>query len=188
MEGVDASLGKYDTFKSCLDLTSQDDADSGNELFSPESDHQRDSEHSFSNRSVVENDLEDDDSKTAYCDQDDSLQGADMPIFTSENNMTESNGSSSHHGKESNLSTIGSCDRSKNIASSKVKAGKTDGLQSSMDCSDKDKLGSIPEHSEVEEELDKEGNSQSQKGLGKHMPGCTSFLFLKESVLLFAFM
>ncbi|GJN14633.1 hypothetical protein PR202_gb01481 [Eleusine coracana subsp. coracana] len=172
MEGVGASLGKYDTFKSCLDLTSQmDEADSGNELFSPESDHQRDSELSFSNHSVVETDLVEDDSKTAYCNQVDSLQGVDMPTVTSENKTTESNGSSSHHGKESNLSPKGSCDRSKNIASVKVKAGQTDGLQATMDCSDKDKLGSIPEHSEGEEELDKEVNSQLQKGLGKHMPG-----------------
>ncbi|KAK3138552.1 hypothetical protein QOZ80_5AG0370390 [Eleusine coracana subsp. coracana] len=172
MEGVGASLGKYDTFKSCLDLTSQmDEADSGNELFSPESDHQRDSELSFSNHSVVETDLVEDDSKTAYCNQDDSLQGVDMPTVTSENNMTESN-RSSHHGKESNLSPKGSCDRSKIIASVKVKAGQTDGLQASMDCSDKDKLGSIPEHSEGEEELDKEVNSQLQKGLGVEISLC----------------
>ncbi|KAK3135352.1 hypothetical protein QOZ80_5BG0417910 [Eleusine coracana subsp. coracana] len=173
IEGVGASLGKYDTFKSCLDLTSQmDEADSGNELFSPESDHQRDSELSFSNHSVVETDLEEYDSKTAYSDQVDSLQGVDMPTVTSENKTTESNGSSSHHGKESNLSPKGSCDRSKNIASVKVKAGQTDGLQATMDCSDKDKLGSIPEHSEGEEELDKEENSQLQKGLGVEISLC----------------
>jgi phosphatidate phosphatase LPIN len=169
LENVSASLDKHDTFKSCLDQTSQiDDADSGNELFSPESDNQRDSELSFSNRSVVEADLGEDESKTACCDQDVSLLGADMPTFIPEDSMTESKGSSSHHGKESNLSPIDSRDRSNNIASDKVEAGKTDSLQSSMGCNDKDKLGSILEHSGGEEELSKE-NSQSQRGLGKHM-------------------
>jgi phosphatidate phosphatase LPIN len=43
-------------------------------------------------------------------------------------------------------------------------------LQSSMGCSEKDKLGSIPEHSEGEEELGREEKSQLQRGLGKHMP------------------
>jgi phosphatidate phosphatase LPIN len=160
LENVSASLDKYDTFKSCLDLTSQiDDADSGNELFSPESDNQRDSELSFSNRSVVEADLGEDESKTACFDQDVSLQGADMPTFIPEDSMTESKGSSSHHGKESNLSPIDSRDRSNNIASAKVEAGETDSLQSFMGCNDKEKLGSIPEHSGGEEELSKEENS-----------------------------
>jgi phosphatidate phosphatase LPIN len=171
LEDVGSSLRKYDTFKSCLDLTSQiDDADSGNGLFSPESDSQRDSELGFSNRSVVGTDLEEDESKTVYSDQDVSLHGADIPTFTSEDNVTSSKGSSSHHVKESNLSPEVSHDKSKNIASAKAEAGNTDGLQSSMGCSDKDKLGSIPEHSEGEEELGREEKSQLQKGLGKHMP------------------
>jgi phosphatidate phosphatase LPIN len=172
LEDVGSSLRKYDTFKSCLDLTSQiDDADSGNELFSPESDNQRDSELGFSNRSVVGTDLgEEDESKTAYSDQNVSLHGADIPTFTSEDNMTESKGSPSHHVKESNLSPEVSLDKSKNIASAKVETGNTDGLQSSMGCSEKDKLGSIPEHSEGEEELGREEKSQLQRGLGKHMP------------------
>jgi hypothetical protein len=48
-----------------------------------------------------------------------------------------------------------------------------------MATSGKDKLGSIPEHPEVEEEQNKEEHSQSQKGLGKHMSGFMLFLFPK---------
>lgn len=179
LEGPGASFGKYDTFKSCLDLTSQiNDGDSGTELFSPESDHQRDSELGLGNRSVVETDLGEDESKTSYFDQDDPLQEAvDISAFTSEDIRTQSKESSSHYGKESDLSHEGgSHGRSKDIASAETEAGKSDGLQSSTASSDKDKLGSIPEHSEVEEELNKEEPSHLQKVLGMEISLCGNML------------
>ncbi|XP_062179855.1 phosphatidate phosphatase PAH2-like isoform X2 [Phragmites australis] len=180
LKDAGASFGKYDTFKSCLDLTSQiDDGDSGPELFSPESDHQKDSELNLGNRSVVETDLDDDESKAAYCDQDDPLQeGVDISTFTSEDNGTRSEKSSSHCGKESDLCPEGgSHDRSKDIASASIEAVKSDDLQSSTASSDnKNKLGSIPEHSEGEEELNEEEHSQSQKGLGVEISLCGNML------------
>ncbi|TVU23205.1 hypothetical protein EJB05_30194 [Eragrostis curvula] len=100
----------------------------------------------------------------------------DVSTFTSQDNITESEGHSSHHGKEPNLSPEESHAKSKDITSAKTESGKNDSLQSSMGCSDKDKLGSIPEHSEGEEEPDKEDNSQLQKGLGVEISLCGNML------------
>ncbi|KAL6841306.1 hypothetical protein ACP4OV_028824 [Aristida adscensionis] len=142
-EGTGASFSKFDTFKSCLDLTSQaDDGDSGNELFSPESDRRRGSMLSLDNHSVAETDLEEDESRTACCDQDDPLQeGVD--------NRSQSDDSSFEGGSHN---------RSKGIASAEI---------------EKDKLGSIPEHSE-EEELN--GGEKSHKGLGVEISLCGNML------------
>lgn len=172
LEDTGASFGKNDTFQSCLDLTSQiDDGDSGNELFSPGSDYQRDSELSLGNCSVAETDLEEGETKTACCGQYGPLQeGVDVSTFTSEVDKIQNKENSSPEG--------GSHGRDKEIAS-EIEAAGSDGLQSSMATSGKDKLGSIPEHPEVEEEQNKEEHSQSQKGLGKHMSGFMLFLFPK---------
>ncbi|OEL13390.1 Phosphatidate phosphatase PAH1, partial [Dichanthelium oligosanthes] len=178
LEDAGASFCKKDTFQSCLDLTSQiDDGDSGNELFSPGSDYQRDSDLSLGNCSVAETDLEEGETKTGYRDQDGPLQeGVDVSTVTSEVDRTQSKRSSSCYGKESDLSSEGdSHNRSKEIASETEAAG-SDGLQSSMATGDKDKLGSIPEHSEVEEEQNKEEHSQSQKGLGVEISLCGNML------------
>ncbi|KAL6619097.1 hypothetical protein ACP70R_034236 [Stipagrostis hirtigluma subsp. patula] len=154
-EDTGASFSKYDTFKSCLDLTSQvDDGDSGNELFSPDSEHQRSSMLSLDNHSVAEIDLEEDESRT----QDDPLQeGVE--------NRTRSEDSSSEGGSH---------DRAKDITSAEVEAGKSNGLQSAFESSEKDKLGSIPEHSEAEDDL-YEGE-KSQKGLGIEISLCGNML------------
>lgn len=182
LEDAGASFGKYDTFKSCLDLTSQiDDGDSGNEPFSPEFDRQRDSELSLSNSSVVEIDRGEDESNTAHCDRNDQLhylqQDVDTQAVTSDDNRTQSEESSAHYGKESDLSCEGgSHDRSKDITSSEVETDKSDGLQSPPGNSDKDKLGSIPENSTAEEELNKEEHPQLQKGLGFEISLCGHML------------
>ena len=189
LEDTGANFAKNDTFQSCLDLTSQvDDGDSGNELFSPGSDYQRDSELSLRNCSVAvaETYLEEGETKTAYSDQDGRLQeGVDASIFTLGVDRTRNKRSSSHYGKGSDLFSEGGS-HDKELASETEAAG-SDDLQSSIATSDKDKLGSIPEHSE-EEEQSKEEHSQSQNGLGKHMPGCILFLFPnKDNVSLFCF-
>ncbi|RLN27858.1 phosphatidate phosphatase PAH1 [Panicum miliaceum] len=175
LEDTGASFAKTDTFQSCLDLTSQvDDGDSGNELFSPGSDYQRDSELSLGNCSVAETDLEEGETKTAYSDQDGRLQeGVNASIFTLGVDRTRNKRSSSHYGKGSDLSSEGGS-HDKELASETEAAG-SDGLQSSMATSDKDKLGSIPEHSE-EEEQSKEEHSQSQKGLGVEISLCGNML------------
>ncbi|XP_066368418.1 phosphatidate phosphatase PAH1 [Miscanthus floridulus] len=169
LEDTSASFGKNDTFQSCLDLTSQiDDGDSGNELFSPGSDYQRDSELSLGNCSVAETDLEEGETKTAYCGQYGPLQeGVDVSTFTSEVDKIQNKENSSPEG--------GSHGRDKEIAS-EIEAAGSDGLQSSMATSGKDKLGSIPEHPEVEEEQNKEEHSQSQKGLGVEISLCGNML------------
>lgn len=171
LEDTGASFGKNDTFQSCLDLTSQiDDGDSGNELFSPGSDYQRDTELSLGNCSVAETDLEEGETKTAYCGQYGPLQeGVDVSTFTSEVDKTQNKESSPEGGSHG---------RDKEIAS-EIEAAGSDSLQSSMATSGKDKLGSIPEHSEVEEEQNKEEHSQLQKGLGKHVSDFILFLFPK---------
>lgn len=167
-EDTSASFGKNDAFQSCLDLTSQiDDGDSGNELFSPGSDSQRDAEHNLGNCSVAETDLEEGESKTAYCGQYGPLQeGVNVSLFTLEVDKTQN--------KESSPAG-GSHDRDKEIAS-EIEAAASDGLQSSMATSGKDKLGSIPEHSEVEDEQNKEEHSQSQNGLGVEISLCGNML------------
>jgi len=173
LEDTGANLAKNDTFQSCLDLTSQvDDGDSGNELFSPGS--QRDSELSLGNSSVAGTYLEEGETKTAYSDQDAQLQeGVDVSIFTLGVDRTRNKRSSSHYGKGSDvLSEGGSHD--KELASETEAAG-SDDLQSSIATSDKDKLGSIPEHSE-EEEQSKEEHSQSQNGLGVEISLCGNML------------
>ncbi|CAD6333588.1 unnamed protein product [Miscanthus lutarioriparius] len=169
LEDTGASFGKNDTFQSCLDLTSQiDDGDSGNELFSPGSDYQRDSELSLGKCSVAETDLEEGETKTAYCGQYGPLQeGVDVSTFTSEVDKIQNKENSSPEG--------GSHGRDKEIAS-EIEAAGSDGLQSSMATSGKDKLGSIPEHPEVEEEQNKEEHSQSQKGLGVEISLCGNML------------
>lgn len=169
LEDTGASFGKNDTFQSCLDLTSQiDDGDSGNELFSPGSDYQRDSELSLGNCSVAETDLEEGETKTACCGQYGPLQeGVDVSTFTSEVDKIQNKENSSPEG--------GSHGRDKEIAS-EIEAAGSDGLQSSMATSGKDKLGSIPEHPEVEEEQNKEEHSQSQKGLGVEISLCGNML------------
>ena len=185
LEDTGANLAKNDTFQSCLDLTSQvDDGDSGNELFSPGS--QRDSELSLGNSSVAGTYLEEGETKTAYSDQDAQLQeGVDVSIFTLGVDRTRNKRSSSHYGKGSDLFSEGGS-HDKELASETEAAG-SDDLQSSIATSDKDKLGSIPEHSE-EEEQTKEEHSQTQKGLGKHISGCILFLFPnKDNVSLFCF-
>jgi phosphatidate phosphatase LPIN len=137
------------------------------------------------NCSVAETDLEEGETKTAYSDQDGRLQeGVNVSIFTLGVDRTRNKRSSSHYGKGSDLSSEGGS-HDKELASETEAAG-SDGLQLSMATSDKDKLGSIPEHSE-EEEQSKEEHSQSQKGLGKHMSGCILFLFPKDNVSLFCF-
>ncbi|KAG2618752.1 hypothetical protein PVAP13_3NG079774 [Panicum virgatum] len=173
LEDTGANLAKNDTFQSCLDLTSQvDDGDSGNELFSPGS--QRDSELSLGNSSVAGTYLEEGETKTAYSDQDAQLQeGVVVSIFTLGVDRTRNKRSSSHYGKGSDmLSEGGSHD--KELASETEAAG-SDDLQSSIATSDKDKLGSIPEHSE-EEEQSKEEHSQSQNGLGVEISLCGNML------------
>ncbi|TKW26873.1 hypothetical protein SEVIR_3G219600v4 [Setaria viridis] len=164
LEDAGASFGKKETFQSCLDLTLQiDDGDSGNELFSPGSDYQRDSELSLGNTSVAETDLQEGETKTAYCDQDGPLQeGVDVSKFTTEADRTRNKRASSPYGKESDLSP-------------ETEAAVSEGLPLSMATSDKDKLGSIPEHSE-EEEQDKEEHSESPKGLGVEISLCGNML------------
>ncbi|CAN6327948.1 unnamed protein product [Urochloa humidicola] len=177
LEDAGASLGKKETFQSCLDLTSQiDDGDSGNELFSPGSDYQRDSELSLGNCSVAETDMKEGEIKTSYCNQDGPLhEGVEVSKFTTEVGTTQ-NKSYTRYGNASDLSSEGgSHNRNKEIASETEAAG-SEGLQSSMATSDKDKLGSIPEHSEVEEEHSKEEHSQSQKGLGVEISLCGHML------------
>jgi len=167
LEDTGASFGKNDTFQSCLDLTSQiDDGDSGNELFSPGSDYQRDSELSLGNCSVAETDLQEGETKAADCGRYGPLQeGVDVSTFTSEVDKTQIKESSSPEG--------GSHGRAKEI---EIEAAGSDGLQSTMATSGKDKLGSIPEHSEVEEEQNKAEHSQSQKGLGLEISLCGNLL------------
>lgn len=167
LEDAGGNFVKKDTFQSCLDLTSHmDDGDSGNELFSPGSDYQRDSELSLGNCSIAETDLEEGKDKTAFCDQ----------PFSSEVDRTPDKERSSHYDEESNLSPEGgSHDRGNEIASETVAAG-SDDLPSSLATSDKDKLGTIPEHSEVDEEQNKGENSQSQKGLGVEISLCGNML------------
>nr|CAB3449360.1 unnamed protein product [Digitaria exilis] len=176
LEDAGARLGKNDTFQSCLDLTSQiDDGDSGNELFSPGSDYHRDSDLILGNCSVAETDVQEGETKPAYFDQDALQEGADASIFTSEVDGTHNKKSSFHYGMESDLSPEGgSHNRSTKIAS-KVEAAGSDGLQSSMATSD-NKLGIIPEHSEVEEEQNKEEHSKSHKGLGVEISLCGNML------------
>ncbi|KQK05865.1 phosphatidate phosphatase PAH1 [Brachypodium distachyon] len=166
-ENIEARLGRYDTFRSCLDLTSQDDGDSGTEPFSPEFDHQRDSQLSLSNRSDVDIDLGEDGSESAHCDH---LDEVDVSSITSDNNITQSEDSSPHYGKASDLSYEGgSYDRSKDTIPSKIR------LHSSPRSSDKDKLGSIPENPSAEEELNKE-HPRVQKGLGFEISLCGHML------------
>ncbi|KAF8769761.1 hypothetical protein HU200_006371 [Digitaria exilis] len=176
LEDAGTGLGKNDTFQSCLDLTSQiDDGDSGNELFSPGSDYHRDSDLILGNCSVAETDVQEGETKPAYFDQDALQEGADASIFTSEVDGTHNKKSSFHYGMESDLSPEGgSHNRSKKIAS-EIEAAGSDGLQSSMATSD-NKLGIIPEHSEVEEEQNKEEHSQSHKGLGVEISLCGNML------------
>lgn len=177
LEDVGASFGKKETFQSCLDLTSHiDEGDSGNELFSPGSDYQRDSELSLGNGSVAETDLQEGETKTAYCDQDGPLQErVDVSKFTTEADRTQNKRGSFSYGKESDLSTEGGPHNWSKEFASKTEAAVSEGLQLSMATSDKDKLGSIPEHSE-EEEHNKEEYSESPKGLGKHISGCIFIL------------
>ncbi|KAL5203467.1 hypothetical protein ABZP36_014419 [Zizania latifolia] len=180
LEIASPNFGKYDTFKSCLDLSSQmDDGDSGTEPFSPEFDHQRDSELSLSNRSIVDIDLEEDISKNTHHDQNDPLQyleeEVDISAVTS-GNKTESENSSAHYSKESDLSYVGgSHGKTKDIASSENKADNP--LHSSIGSNDKDKLGSIPENPAAEEELNKEEHPQLQKGLGFEISLCGHLLW-----------
>uniref|UniRef100_A0A0E0L3H3 phosphatidate phosphatase n=1 Tax=Oryza punctata TaxID=4537 RepID=A0A0E0L3H3_ORYPU len=176
LEIASPSFGKYDTFKSCLDLSSQiDDGDSGTEPFSPEYDHQQGFEFSLSNRSVVDINLEEDISKTTHCDRNDPLQYLEEEIGMSavtSDNKTESEDSSAHYFKESDMSIVGgSHGKTKETTSSENEANRPDGLHLSIGTSDKDKLGSIPENSAAEEELNKEEHPKLQKGLGKHMSG-----------------
>uniref|UniRef100_I1PWD7 phosphatidate phosphatase n=1 Tax=Oryza glaberrima TaxID=4538 RepID=I1PWD7_ORYGL len=172
LEIASPSFGKYDTFKSCLDLSSQiDDGDSGTEPFSPEFDHQQGFEFSLSNRSVVDIDLEEDISKTTHCDRNDPLQ------YLEEDNKTEGEDSSAHCCKVSDMSIVGgSHGKTKETASSENEANRPDGLHSTIGTSDKDKLGSIPENSAAEEELNKEEHPKLQKGLGFEISLCGHML------------
>nr|XP_015639726.1 phosphatidate phosphatase PAH1 isoform X2 [Oryza sativa Japonica Group] len=172
LEIASPSFGKYDTFKSCLDLSSQiDDGDSGTEPFSPEFDHQQGFEFSLSNRSVVDIDLEEDISKTTHCDRNDPLQ------YLEEDNKTEGEDSSAHCRKVSDMSIVGgSHGKTKETASSENEANRPDGLHSTIGTSDKDKLGSIPENSAAEEELNKEEHPKLQKGLGFEISLCGHML------------
>ncbi|CAM0955165.1 unnamed protein product [Alopecurus aequalis] len=173
-----ATFSRYDTFRSCLDLTSQDDEDSGTEPFSPGFDHQRDSEHSLSNHSDIGIDLGEDGSETAHCDQSDPLkhlEEADVSEITPDDNITQNEDSSPHHGKASDLSCEGdSHDRSKDTTTSKIGTLKSDRLRMSPRNSDKDKLGSIPENPTAEEELNKE--EHPQLGLGFEISLCGHML------------
>uniref|UniRef100_A0A0E0DSK1 phosphatidate phosphatase n=1 Tax=Oryza meridionalis TaxID=40149 RepID=A0A0E0DSK1_9ORYZ len=172
LEIASPSFGKYDTFKSCLDLSSQiDDGDSGAEPFSPEFDHQQGFEFSLSNRSVVDIDLEEDISKTTHCDRNDPLQ------YLEEDNKTEGEDSSAHCRKVSDMSIVGgSHGKTKETASSENEANRPDGLHATIGTSDKDKLGSIPENSAAEEELNKEEHPKLQKGLGFEISLCGHML------------
>ncbi|KAG8068406.1 hypothetical protein GUJ93_ZPchr0005g14576 [Zizania palustris] len=178
LEIASPNFSKYDTFKSCLDLSSQmDDGDLGTEPFSPEFDHQRDSELSLSNHSIVDIDPEEDISKNTHHDQNDPLQyleeEVDISAVTS-GNKTESENSSAHYSEESDLSYVeGSHGKTKDIASSE---NKPDDLHSSIGSNDKDKLGSIPENPAAEEELNKEEHPQLQKGLGFEISLCGHLL------------
>ncbi|XP_047095228.1 phosphatidate phosphatase PAH1 [Lolium rigidum] len=168
-DNVKASFSRYDTFRSCLDLTSQDDGDSGTEPFSPEFDHQRDSQLSSSNHSDIDIDLGEDRSETAQCDQSDPsnhLEDVDVSEITSDDNITQG---------EDLLSCEGDSDGSSK-APSKAATCKTDRLRLSPRISDKDKLGSIPEHPISEEELNKEEHPQLQKGLGFEISLCGHML------------
>uniref|UniRef100_A0A0D9WHD9 phosphatidate phosphatase n=1 Tax=Leersia perrieri TaxID=77586 RepID=A0A0D9WHD9_9ORYZ len=180
LESASPNFSKFDTFKSCLDLSSQiDDGDSGTEPFSPGFDHQRDLELSLSNLSVVDIDLEEDMSKTTHSDQNDPSQylveEGGMSHVTSDN-KTESEDSSSHCGKQSDMSCVGSSHDKTEITSSEDEANKPDGLYSSIGTSDKDKLGSIPENSAGEEELYKEEHPELHKGLGFDISLCGHML------------
>ncbi|XP_006654520.1 phosphatidate phosphatase PAH1 [Oryza brachyantha] len=180
-EMASPSFGKYDTFKSCLDLSSQiDDGDSGTEPFSPEFDHQRDSELSLSNRSVVDIDLEEDICKTTHFDRNGPLQYLEEEMGVSadtSDDKTENEDSSAHRGKESDMSCVeGSNGKTKEMVSSENEADKLDGLYSSIGTSDKDKLGSIPENSAAEEELNKEEHPKLHKGLGFEISLCGHIL------------
>ncbi|XP_047095249.1 phosphatidate phosphatase PAH1-like [Lolium rigidum] len=169
-ENVKASFSRYDTFRSCLDLTSQDDGDSGTEPFSPEFDHQRNSQLSPSNHSDIDIDLGEDRSETAQCDQSDPsnhLEEVDVSEITSDDNITQGE----------DLSCEGDSDgSSKDTTPSKAATCKTDRLRLSPRISDKDKLGSIPEHPIAEEELNKEEHRQLQKGLGFEISLCGHML------------
>jgi phosphatidate phosphatase LPIN len=162
-ENIKASFNRYDTFRSCLDLTSQDDGDSGTEPFSPEFEHRRDSELSLSNHSDIGIDLGEDGSETAQCDQSDPskhLEEVDVSEITSDDNVTQSEDLSCEGGLD---------DKSKDTTPSKTGTGKSDRLRLSPRISDMDKLVSIPENPTAEEELNKEEHPRLQKGLGKHL-------------------
>jgi hypothetical protein len=146
-----------------LDLTSQDDGDSGTEPFSPEFEHRRDSELSLSNHSDIGIDLGEDGSETAQCDQSDPskhLEEVDVSEITSDDNVTQSEDLSCEGGLD---------DKSKDTTPSKTGTGKSDRLRLSPRISDMDKLVSIPENPTAEEELNKEEHPRLQKGLGKHL-------------------
>nr|XP_045083920.1 phosphatidate phosphatase PAH1 [Aegilops tauschii subsp. strangulata] len=178
-ENIQASFSRYDTFRSCLDLTSQDDGDSGTELFSPEFDHQRDPELSLSIRSDVDIDLGEDGSETADCDPSNQLkhiEEVDVSSVTSDDNITRSEGCSPVYGKAADLSCEGgSDDRSKDTTPSNIAASKSDRLRMSPS-SDRDKLGSIPENPTAEEEINKEEHPHLQKGLGFEISLCGHLL------------
>ncbi|KAF6990511.1 hypothetical protein CFC21_007694 [Triticum aestivum] len=178
-ENIQASFSRFDTFRSCLDLTSQDDGDSGTELFSPEFDHQRDSELSLSIRSDIDIDLGEDGSETAHCDQSNQLkhiEEVDVSSVTSDDNITRSEDCSPVYGKAADLSCGGgSDDRSKDTTPSNSGACKSDRLRMSPS-SDRDKLGSIPENPTAEEEVNKEEHPQLQKGLGFEISLCGHLL------------
>ncbi|VAH19992.1 unnamed protein product [Triticum turgidum subsp. durum] len=178
-ENIQASFSRFDTFRSCLDLTSQDDGDSGTELFSPEFDHQRDSELSLSIRSDIDIDLGEDGSETAHFDQSNQLkhiEEVDVSSVTSDDNITRSEDCSPVYGKAADLSCGGgSDDRSKDTTPSNSGACKSDRLRMSPS-SDRDKLGSIPENPTAEEEVNKEEHPQLQKGLGFEISLCGHLL------------
>ncbi|XP_048541905.1 phosphatidate phosphatase PAH1 [Triticum urartu] len=178
-ENIQASFSRFDTFRSCLDLTSQDDGDSGTELFSPEFDHQRDSELSLSIRSDIDIDLGEDRSETAHCDQSNQLkhiEEVDVSSVTSDDNITRSEDCSPVYGKAADLSCEGGSDeRRKDTTPSNIGACKSDRLRMSPS-SDRDKLGSIPENPTAEEEINKEEHPQLQKGLGFEISLCGHLL------------
>ncbi|KAM0903761.1 hypothetical protein ACQ4PT_018462 [Festuca glaucescens] len=162
-ENIKASFSRYDTFRSCLDLTSQDDGDSGTEPCYPEFDHQRDSQLSPSNHSDIDIDLGEDGSETAHCDQ------SDPSNHIEEGDVSETQSEElSYEG--------GSDDKSKDTTPSKTGTGKSDRLRLSPRISEKDKLGSIPENPTAEEELNKEEHPQLQKGLGFDISLCGHML------------
>uniref|UniRef100_A0A0E0HFM4 phosphatidate phosphatase n=1 Tax=Oryza nivara TaxID=4536 RepID=A0A0E0HFM4_ORYNI len=116
-------------------------------------------------------DLEEDISKTTHCDRNDPLQ------YLEEDNKTEDEDSSAHCRKVSDMSIVGgSHGKTKETASSENEANRPDGLHSTIGTSDKDKLGSIPENSAAEEELNKEEHPKLQKGLGFKISLCGHML------------